>query len=63
MGDGRDRFAEQALRSRRRVRSRAIANRDIRIPRSQIDHAVVGRHPDVDLGMALLEAAKARQDP
>ena len=63
MGDGRDRFAEQALRPRRRVRGGAIADGDISASGPQIDHLVVCRHPHVDIGMALLETAETRHDP
>src|ERR1700678_788636 len=63
MSDRRDRFAEQATRSRRRALGAAIANGDIRALGSQIHHLVVGRRAHVDIGMALLETAKARHDP
>jgi hypothetical protein len=63
MRDRRDHFAEQATRSRRRALGVAIANGDIRALGSQIHYLVVGRHAHVDIGMALLETAKARHDP
>src|SRR5579871_5365120 len=63
MGDGSDRFAEQALGARRGARCRAITNRDVSGSSPQIDDLVVRRHPDVDIRMALLEAAEARHDP
>src|SRR5271170_6592856 len=63
MGDGRDRFAKQTLRSGRRSRGGAIADGDVRASGPQIHHFVVRRHPDVDIGMALLETAETRHDP
>ena len=63
MGDGRDRFAEQTLRSRRRARGGAITDGDIAASGPQVDHPVVRRDPHIDFGMALLESAQTRHDP
>src|ERR1700741_4790622 len=62
-GDGRDRVPEKTERSRRRIRRRAISNRDIRAVRPQIHHFVARRYSHVDIRVALLEAAETGHDP